>query len=130
MPERFTIAKTDDERRIVFGWASVAVRKDGTLVVDTQGDTVDPTALEDAAYDHVLRFREANADTHFTESRGDMVESFVATPDKLEKMGLAKDALPLGWWVGYRMDEPTYANVKGGKYTMFSVEGSATRRTV
>ena len=33
-PHKLTVMKSDDERRLVFGWANVAVRVDGEQIVD------------------------------------------------------------------------------------------------
>lgn len=123
----FRIAKTDDDRRLVFGWANVAMAKDGKIVLDRQGDLIAPETLEEAAYKYVLLHGDAN-EMHTEPSVGHMVESFVATPEKLEKMGLAKDALPRGWWIGFYVeDEAVYAKVKSGEYKAFSIEGSGVR---
>ena len=124
------IAKIDEEQQIIFGWASVAVRKDGTVIEDSQGDVIDVADLEKAAYDFVLDFREANA-MHSGPVRGRLVESFVSTPEKLEKMGLASDALPSAWWTGFKIDDTdAWDGVKSGRYTMFSVEGTGTRTAI
>ena len=121
------ITKIDEDRRLVFGWASVSVAKDGTQVEDSQGDLIDPEDLEDAAYNFALNFREANA-MHAGPVVGQLVESFVSTPEKLEKMGLAPDALPIAWWAGWHIeDDDVWAGVKSGRYSMFSIEGSAQR---
>ena len=45
----FTIAKLDEDKRQVFGWASV-VTKNGQPVVDRQGDVIPVETLEEAAY--------------------------------------------------------------------------------
>lgn len=47
---RFRIAKTDEDQRLVFGWASVAADRGGRQLVDQQGDMVDVDELE-----HVFR---------------------------------------------------------------------------
>src|SRR3990167_3665318 len=99
-----SIAKIDDEQRVVFGWASVAKRADGTTIEDSQGDVIDSEDLEKAAYDFVFDFREANA-MHTGPVTGRLVESFVSTPEKLVKMGLAPDALPSAWWTGFKIDD-------------------------
>lgn len=122
-----TIAKVDDDARLVFGWSSVSVRKDGEQVEDSQGDLIDPADLEAAAYEFVLKFREANA-MHEGPTVGTLVESFVSTPDKLAAMGLPGDALPVGWWAGWHIDDDeVWAGVKDGRYRMFSIEGRAER---
>ena len=43
---RFKIAKSDDEKMLAFGWASVSMRVDGELIEDWQKDIVEPEELE------------------------------------------------------------------------------------
>jgi len=121
------IAKIDAEQRLVFGWANVAIEKSGDQIVDAHGDKIDIEDLETAAYDFNLTFR-ATGTSHVGVSKGRLVESFVVTPEKLEAIGLAKDALPLGWWVGFRVDDDAaWEGVKKGDYRMFSIQGIASR---
>lgn len=124
--DAINIAKTDPERNLAFGWASVAVDKSGNVVVDGEGDTITPTDLEDAAYDFVLKFGEANV-SHQGPVVGRLVESMVFTPDKIEKLGLPVGALPVAWWTGWKLDDATFAKVKDGTLTMFSIEGTGKR---
>ena len=124
------ICKIDDARRLVFGWASVAIRKDGGQVEDCQGDLIAPEDLEDAGYDFVLNFREANAE-HVGETIGHLVESLIVTKQKLAALGLPEDALPQGWWVGFYVpDDAAWQKVTTGAYRMFSVEGTGSREAV
>ena len=118
------IAKTDPDRQLVFGWANVAVRKNGSTVVDHDNEQIAPQDLEDAAYLYNLQFREAN-EMHGPAVKGRLVESLVVTKEKLTAMGLASDALPQGWWVGFHVDADTFAKVKAGVLNMFSIEGTA-----
>jgi len=130
MSEEQPIVKIDEDRRLVFGWASVAVNKAGDTVIDSQGDILDCDELEGAAYDFNLTFR-ATGERHAGMSKGRLVESFMVTPEKLEVMGLAKDALPLGWWVGFKIDDDgAWDEIKKGTYTMFSIQGTAAREEV
>ena len=125
----FHIVKVDEDRRLVFGWASVAVRKDGSTVVDSQGDMIDPEELEAAAYGFVLKMGDAN-EMHEAQPVGRTIESLVITPEKLEKMGLPANSLPQGWWVGfYVTDDATWDRVKKGERPGFSIEGIAERET-
>ncbi len=56
------------------------------------------------------------------------VESIVFTPEKIEKLGLEPDALPIGWWIGFHVgDDEVWAGVKSGRYKMFSIRGTGTR---
>ncbi|MEW6183043.1 MAG: XkdF-like putative serine protease domain-containing protein [Bacillota bacterium] len=124
------LIKTDADRNLVFGWASVAIRKDGDPVVDMQQEIVDVSALEDAAYAFVLKFRKTGVE-HAGEAVGELVESFMVTPEKLAKMGLPANALPTGWWVGFHVsDDAVFSQVKSGAYSMFSIQGQAKRKEV
>jgi Putative phage serine protease XkdF len=125
--DSFRIVKIDPERRFVFGWASVAIRKDGTTIVDSQGDVIDPRELEDAAYDFVLKLGDAD-EMHEAEPVGRLIESLVVTPEKLEKLGLPPDSLPQGLWLGfYITKDETWGRVKKGELRAFSIEGIAER---
>ena len=55
-PHRLTVMKSDDEKRLVFGWANVAVRVDGEQIIDWQEDAIDTDELERAAYEYVAQF--------------------------------------------------------------------------
>lgn len=124
-PTEFVVRKADDEQQLVFGWANVAKLTDGTVVVDAHGDYIEVEDLEAAAYEHVLKFR-ATGEQHRGDVKGQLVESLMVTEEKLEAMGLAKDALPQGWWVGYRIDDDDlWESVKKGKYRSFSIQGIA-----
>jgi hypothetical protein len=125
------IAKRDDEKRQVFGFALVT-HVDGEPVVDRQGDYTPLEEIEKAAYTYVIESRKGG-DMHARDGEmplhtSDMVESFVITPEKLAQMGLAEDALPHGWWVGFQVnDDKQWDDVKTGKRTAFSIHGSGRR---
>lgn len=124
---RARIAKLDADRQIVFGWANVCVRCSGERVVDSHEDMIDPADLESAAYDFVLKFAETGEE-HEGEAKGRLIESFFVTPEKLQRMGLKKDALPQGWWVGFKIfDKKAWQRVKNGDHRMFSIQGMAKR---
>jgi len=123
------ITETDADKNLVFGWASIAVQKDGHQLSDLQGHSIDIDDLEDAAYNFTIDYRKTG-EMHSGESLGEMVESFVVTPDKLDQMGLTSDALPLGWWVGFKVPPEVFAKVKTGKYKMFSIQGKATLEAI
>ena len=125
------IVKTDPDKRLVFGWAYVTHDKDGTLNIDKSGDFADDIGeIEKSAYDYVLRSRQSDAD-HTNVKGGDMVESIVFTPEKIEKMGLPADSIPHGWWIGFRInDDATWDRVKKGELKAFSIHGKGTRSKV
>lgn len=124
------VLKFDTERQYVFGWASVAITKDGHQVEDLQGDLIDPEDLENAAYEFARDYRSTGV-MHQGEVVGQMIESFMVTPDKLEAMGLPPDSLPQGHWVGFHIpDAEIFGKIKDGTYSSFSIQGDAIREEV
>lgn len=124
-------SKFDDDKRQAFGWASV-VTKDGSPVLDKQGDYISIQDLEDAAYTYVHKSRvggdmhKRNGDSPHKVS--DMIESMVFTPEKIAKMGLP-EGFPEGWWVGYQIhDEDTWQEVRKNGRTGFSIHGRGIRK--
>ena len=107
----------------------MSVSKDGEQVVDLSGETVDIEELESAMYDFVKESRESG-DMHDGTVTGKLIESVVFTKDKLEAMGLQRDALPQGAWVGFQLDAESFAKVKSGGRKAWSIEGAAERVAV
>ncbi len=122
------IEATDDDARVVFGWASVAIDKTGTVVEDSQGDVIDPADLEKAAYQFVTDYGDANV-LHEGPDVGRVSESVYIDKAKLDAMGLANVSGPeVGWWVGFKVaDDDAWAGVKSGKFKAFSIEGAGKR---
>lgn len=124
-------AKFDTDKRQVFGWASI-VEVNGEPVVDLQGDYISADEIEKAAYEYVQKSRKGG-DMHRRDGEkafhaSEMIESFMVTPEKVEKMGLPPDSLPTGWWVGYAVhDDATWDLVKSGKRSGFSIHGRGKR---
>jgi cation transport regulator ChaB len=125
------IAKVDDDKRQVFGWASVT-ELNGEPVVDLQNDYLETVELEKAAYDYVLNSR-VGGEMHKRVKKdapkqiGTLIESMVLTPEKIEKMGLPSET-PRGWWIGFQVqDDDVWQSVKKGKYTGFSIHGLGKR---
>lgn len=124
---RIAVQKSDDEKRLVFGWASVAQEESGNTLVDLAGDVIEPEVLEQAAYDFVMLYREGG-EMHERGGCATLVESCVFTPDKKAALGIPDDALPVGWWIGFKVtDDEVWEKVKSGEYPMFSIEGTAVR---
>ena len=123
----FTVMKSDDDKRLVFGWASVAVRVDGEVIEDWQEDVIDIADLEAAAYDFTADFGTAG-EMHERGGVGRLVESIVFTKAKAASMGIPPGVLPEAWWVGFRIeDDEVWAKIKDGTYSMFSIEGTGER---
>lgn len=128
----FQIAKTDEPKGLVYGWASVVSDAAGTAVVDSQGDIIEPDELESASVDFMLNYR-ATGEMHEGAANGVIVESLVASPAKYEAMGFAPDvakAMPVGLWIGAKVTPATFAKVKDGTYKAFSIQGKADRQPV
>lgn len=129
MNNDFKILKSDDEKRLIFGWASVAIRKDGTQVIDHENDVIDPEDLEPAVYDYVLEYRDGG-ERHNPNLRkkARMVESVIFTKEKMQAMGIPEGTVPEGWWIGFKVDDDeAWDKVKKGTYKAFSIEGTAFR---
>jgi hypothetical protein len=131
-------SKFDEDKRLAFGWASV-VALNGEPVLDKQGDLIDPDEIEKAAYKYMLESRKGG-EMHKRQMSAtgedepvhvaDIVESFVVTPEKIEKMGLP-ESMPQGWWVGYKVhDDEAWEKVKKGDYKGFSIHGRGRRTPV
>jgi len=125
----FLIYKTGNDKRLVFGWASVAITADGAAVEDLQHDVIEPEELETAVYEYVLQFGDTGEEHEPSlRKKGRLVESCVFTEEKQRAMGLPAGILPVGWWIGFRIDDDAaWEKVKNGTYRMFSIEGRATR---
>lgn len=128
----FNIYKTDSDKRLVFGWASIAITVDGEQLEDRQQDMIDPEDLEESAYEYVLNFRDTGEEHIPTmRKKGKLVESCVFTVEKQKAMGIPEGTLPVGWWVGFKIeDDAAWERVKNGTYRMFSIEGKANREPV
>ena len=98
----FSIFKTDNDKRLVFGWASISITADGEQLEDRQKDMIDPEDLEEAAYENVLNYRDTGEE-HISTMRmkGKLVESCVLTAEKQKAMGIPEGTLPIGWWIGF-----------------------------
>ena len=126
----FEIKKLDEPQRLVFGVLSKIVNEDGTPVVDSQGDIIPLDELEKAAYEYVQSSRQADV-MHDGVSAGELVESFVSTPEKRAAQGVAKsNDRSVYWWVGYRVTPQAFAKVQAGELREFSIGGTAVREPV
>jgi hypothetical protein len=123
----FKIQKSNDDKMLVFGWASVAITTEGEQVDDFQDDIIDPEDLENAAYDFVQFYRDGS-EMHERGGVATLVESVVFTKEKQAAIGIPDGTLPEGWWIGFRVtDTDVWDKIKDGTYSMFSIEGTAIR---
>jgi len=123
---RFNVTKTAD-RGLVSGWANVAINADGSLPLDWQDDCIRPEVLETAAINFMANYRGSGV-MHMGDSQGTVVESIVFTKDKQAALGIPDGIVPEGWFITVKLDNPeVFADVKAGKYRMFSIQGDARR---
>ena len=124
------IAKANEEKQQIFGWASV-IEVNGEPVVDLQGDRITAEEMEKAGYEYVMKSRKGG-DMHPRDDwqpiqKSEMIESFIVTDEKREAFGLGDD-VPTGWWVGFQVRDPeVWAKVKSGERTGFSIHGHGKR---
>ena len=123
------LIKMDPDQRLVFGWASISFTADGEQLEDLQHDLINPEDLEEAVYEYVLHFRDTGEEHRpHLRKKGKLVESCVFTAEKQRAMGLPEGILPVGWWIGFKIeDDEAWEKVKNGTYRMFSIEGKAQR---
>ena len=91
----FKIIKSNDERMLAFGWASVSMRVDGEIIEDWQQDIVEPEELENAAYNFVELYREGG-EMHERGGAVILIESVVFTEEKMQVMGILIGMLLIG----------------------------------
>lgn len=135
-PHVLKVTKVDTDQRLVFGWMYVCRDKLGKQVVDHSGEVVSISEIEKAAYKYALNSRDAcvmherNADGSVYKV-GSLIESTVFTKEKQAAQGIPEGCVPEGWWVGYKIDDDaTWARVKSGELSCFSIGGLAERREV
>lgn len=125
------ISKIDKAEQNVFGWAYVTHDTEGNVNIDKSGDFVDAVEeIEKSAYNFVLNSRQGDA-MHTNVKSSTMIESMVFTPAKIEKMGLPAGSVPLGWWLGFHVEDPdVWDRVEKGELVSFSVHGKGVRSKV
>jgi len=120
--EQATVLKVDDEQGLVYGWAYVST-EDGKLLVDTQGDSIEPIEMEKMATDFMLNSRNAKV-MHKGENVGQFVHSFPLTNDIMKAFDIYSDRE--GWIVAMKPDTAEVMKAyKSGEYSGFSIGGKA-----
>jgi len=127
--ESFTVegevTKIDSDQRVVYGFASV-VSKDGEPVVDLQGDVISPETMEKAATEFMLGAR-TGLTMHKGEPTTTIIHSLPLTKQIKEAFQISSPYE--GWIIAVKVhDDETWAAVKAGAFTGFSIGGKAQRR--
>lgn len=127
----FVVKNFEDEDNCVFGWAYIAKNEDGSQQYDHSGEFVDDmNDLEIATYAFNLAFRESGF-MHVGKAKGYLIESFIFTKEKMEKLGIPEGILPQGVWLGFVFpDDEDYQTIKRMKNPMFSIQGTAIKEEV
>jgi hypothetical protein len=118
------IAKLDDERHVVWGWASVYAEK-GQVVTDHQDDQLDEDTVVTAAHEFIRNERIGKM-MHAGEQVGEIVESIVFTKDLQKALGI--DLGKEGWLIGMHVSDPAvWSRVKSGELKSFSIGATCMR---
>ena len=121
------ILKTDDEQRMVYGWASV-VTENGEPVVDRQGDVIGAETLVKAVNEFMEHVRVGKA-MHTGDQVGVVVHSLPITKEIGDSLGIQSDRE--GWVVAYKVfDDDVWAMVKSGELAAFSIGGRAIKEEI
>ena len=122
-----SITKVDEEERIVYGYASVVTHK-GKLIVDRQGDMIEPETMEKAATEFMLGARNGLT-MHKGEPTTTIVHSMPFTKQIQESFDMTSDYE--GWMIAVKVhDDETWARVKSGEFTGFSIGGQAVKEEI
>ena len=121
------ILKTDDEQRMVYGWASV-ITENGEPVVDRQDDMIEADTLVKAVNEFMEHVRVGKA-MHVGEQVGTVVHSLPITKEIGDSLGIQSDRE--GWVVAYKVfDDDVWAMVKSGELAAFSIGGRAIKEEI
>lgn len=122
------ITKTNDEQQLIFGWANITKSGD-KLVADADDDVIKSDTLEKAAYEYILKSRNAGEMHLVTEGVGQIVETLFCNVEKCQAMEITYPGFD-GWWIGFKLNKEAYEKVKKGQYRSLSIGGKATRKEI
>ena len=118
------IIKTNDEKRLVYAWASV-IKENGQMVVDHQGDIIDEGDLTKAVHRFMLESR-MSKEMHKGSETGDVVESMMFSEDLQRALGINLNKV--GWMVAIKIkDDDVWKRIKKGELKMLSIGGHGKR---
>lgn len=121
------ILKTDEDQRIVYGWASVITEK-GEPVVDRQGDIIEASTLVKAV-NEFMEYLRVGKEMHKGDEVGRVIHSLPVTKEIFDSLGIQTDRE--GWIVAMKVyDDATWDRVKSGELAAFSIGGRANREEI
>lgn len=121
------IVKVDAERQLVYGFASVITKDDGSYEEDTQGDVIFEEDLLDAAHQYMRKSRQIGLNHRIKSGIGEVVESVVLTRDVQKALGVHPPR-PVAWFIGAHVANPEiWARVRSGELAAFSIGGTGDR---
>lgn len=119
-----SVHKSDAEKRQVFGFFNV-VEVNGVPVVDSQGDVISSTDLEESVYKY-MKFSRMGDERHDGRCKATLIESMYFSKEKQAALGI--DLGFVGWWGGFEIhDSAMWEKVKNGEYQSFSIGGTGRR---
>lgn len=123
---RFPIAKRDDDKRVITGWAAISRDHAGRPVIDHQGDHIPVEDLEKAAYELVRAGGSERAGEMHERRVGDIVELMVVDAEKRAALGFGDG--PEGLVVSMKIhDDAAWSAVKSGELRELSISGVGER---
>lgn len=121
------IIKTDEEQRIVWGWASVST-VNGAPITDSQGDQISPETMSKAADRFMQDVRTAKA-MHTGNQIGEVIHSLPLTKELGDALGVSS-AIE-GWIVAMKIhSDEVWEKVKSGEFRAFSIGGRGVRNAI
>jgi hypothetical protein len=125
------VVKSEAERRYTLMVAYPANKLDVAVAKDGYQDFADPGAVEEAAWNYMLKSRNIGLwHENGTDGAGDVVESYIYRgPDWVIKAADGSEqVIKAGdWLMGIRWSEDSWADVLEGKINGVSMQGMAER---
>jgi Putative phage serine protease XkdF len=121
-----TVVEKREAEHEIFGWVVLSQKRDGSDLIDLQGDHVTLPDLEATVYEAMATGLHGG-EMHQGDAEARIIESMVWTPEKAARLGIPEGVLPAGWWIGQRVGEETFQRVRIGDRLWFSIEGVGER---
>lgn len=117
-----TVKKVDAERRLVMGWAMVAVDK-GLAYIDNDKSHIPQDVIMNSALDFMLHSRKSDV-MHNEHAEGTVVFAWPFLDGYSDEFAQPSDGTR-GFAIGVRFSPAVFAKFESGEYTGFSTGGDA-----